>query len=308
MTRGIAVPFAIRNGVIIDVAEVSSGLQLDCLCPACHEPLVARKGEIKTHHFAHRSHSTCEGESALHELGKRLIVEKIENALKRGAPLPMRWRCDTCELEHTGDLIKEATCVGMERTLDGCRPDIVLSREDGTPVAIIEVVVTHAPDDNVIEFCGKHGIALIIHRVKSVAALAAIRRLDEYIPDNVNRCRCPKCPRCGHRLRHRRTLLLREGPCWKCGKPMKVVIPALDECMLLRLEQMNDTERRIAAEKGVLLDRRYSQTTKARYMANICGSCNAFVGEFYLTNYACLEGETIHTGWSCGMCDTESNG
>jgi hypothetical protein len=51
------IPFALRKAddQIVDVAEVEQGLACGCICPSCQSPLIARKGDIKTWHFAHVS-------------------------------------------------------------------------------------------------------------------------------------------------------------------------------------------------------------------------------------------------------------
>lgn len=53
------VPFGLlidNNGVkkFVAVDEVCSGLACGCICPSCDIPLVAKKGEIYTWHFAHK--------------------------------------------------------------------------------------------------------------------------------------------------------------------------------------------------------------------------------------------------------------
>lgn len=44
-----------KGGRIVHVGEVPSGLACDCKCLDCDEPLIARKGEIREHHFGHTS-------------------------------------------------------------------------------------------------------------------------------------------------------------------------------------------------------------------------------------------------------------
>ena len=53
MPSVLKIPYAERAGALILVAEVPSGLQADCFCPACKGPVVARKGPKVVHHFAH---------------------------------------------------------------------------------------------------------------------------------------------------------------------------------------------------------------------------------------------------------------
>lgn len=45
-------PFGIKEGKFIHISEVSSG-RAEVLCPYCHNKLIAKKGRIKRHHFAH---------------------------------------------------------------------------------------------------------------------------------------------------------------------------------------------------------------------------------------------------------------
>jgi len=45
-------PFGILDGKYIHISEINSG-RSDVLCPYCKTPLIAKKGRIKRHHFAH---------------------------------------------------------------------------------------------------------------------------------------------------------------------------------------------------------------------------------------------------------------
>jgi competence CoiA-like predicted nuclease len=40
---------------LVDVANVSRGGECGCICPSCKTPLIARQGDIKEWHFAHRT-------------------------------------------------------------------------------------------------------------------------------------------------------------------------------------------------------------------------------------------------------------
>lgn len=49
-------PFGLIDGRLVTTAEVPSGRACGAVCPSCPGPLVARKGEILVHHFAHNGH------------------------------------------------------------------------------------------------------------------------------------------------------------------------------------------------------------------------------------------------------------
>jgi hypothetical protein len=54
------IPFAIRSttGELVSVDEVESGAACECICLSCEAPMVARKGPINQHHFAHMAKAT----------------------------------------------------------------------------------------------------------------------------------------------------------------------------------------------------------------------------------------------------------
>jgi len=70
--------YALRNGELVSISQVGRGLQPDCVCPACGSVLIAKKGPLVRHHFAHVSGNACEtaAETALHLLAKKVICSK----------------------------------------------------------------------------------------------------------------------------------------------------------------------------------------------------------------------------------------
>ncbi len=65
------------EGKLVNIKQVESGKKCNCICPACEELLVAKKGEIRKHHFAHSSGKNCKHaiESMLHHLAKDKFQE-----------------------------------------------------------------------------------------------------------------------------------------------------------------------------------------------------------------------------------------
>lgn len=135
----IKLPFGLLNGQLVDITEVESGLACNCVCPACGLQLVAKKGEIKEHHFAHHDSEECSGavETALHIYAKN-ILEKNKRIV-----LPPVY------LDNSDKLIYPATeiffdSVTLEKRIGNIIPDIVVLVKD-KPL-LIEIAVTHFVD------------------------------------------------------------------------------------------------------------------------------------------------------------------
>lgn len=303
MSRQIAIPYALREGILVHVSEVDSGRQPDCLCIVCGTALVARKGAKVTHHFAHPSNANCSGETVLHVLAKRFLVERIQQAISTRSELPISWQCTLCDDHHSGNLVKKAARVAMEMAFDECRPDITLLDEKDAPVAIIEVVVTHAPEENVLNFCKTRRVVLVTCKIKNAGDLEAIRSEPMLKPTDVGLCTRKKCKRCQRPL-YRKELKIVEDDCWKCHRPMKIGVLTA-EGLGASLDLLTDEERSTAVGHGLILKRQYSRTKDSNYIASTCDSCNAFSGEFFAHHYFYMEGQTLQLGWLCYDCDLQ---
>jgi len=130
-------------------------------CPGCGGPLLLRKGEIRSAHFAHKPEAHCAAETALHSgvkhwiaaiLRKRLGDRRVAAPKLRvpccgiGPPMPagVRSPCRGQAWFPLQDL--EFDQVELEATTpEGLRPDVLLLLQ-GTPALGIEVLVTHAVD------------------------------------------------------------------------------------------------------------------------------------------------------------------
>jgi len=137
--------YAIRHGETVSIDEVESGLKCGCICPACGELLVAKKGKKMMHHFAHHSGSTCEYgyESSLHLAAKDILAKT-----KRLFIPPVYLRFPESYKEE--ELISEAKeiCVDnvyLEKRHNDIIPDVVVCT--GGKKFFIEIYVTHPIDD-----------------------------------------------------------------------------------------------------------------------------------------------------------------
>ena len=74
----IELSYGMLDGELIHISEVKSGLAENCLCPKCGSFLVAKKGDIRKHHFAHYNFENCLGaqETAIHLLAKEILLQE----------------------------------------------------------------------------------------------------------------------------------------------------------------------------------------------------------------------------------------
>ncbi len=286
----VKIPYAEKDARLIHVSQVERGLDCRCVCPVCKKHVLARKGGVMRHHFAHHRRGECSPETVLHQVGKRLLYKRIARHLKRNRPLQIRWNCQYCPGTHEGNLLKLARKVEMEKALDGCRPDLVLSGMDGDPPAIVEVVVTHEPDRNVLEYCRRHNVAMVCFRVRDGRDLLALEVESPLRPFRVGLCLNPRCEVCGKAL-FRATLHVADIPCWRCGLAMKAAVIRADGRMA-GPEAFSIEQTKIAEESGVYISRHHSRISNRRYLANTCPSCRAFTGAPYLHLYSDLTGNT----------------
>lgn len=152
-----------ENLIHIDNAEKS----ISYFCPGCKGVLILRKsGNIgkgsKRPHFAHNKLTTnCTPEGVLHLSFKKLSIDLLESYLSENKGLEINWNCATCSNHHKGNLLENITFVKEEYNLKVCRPDIALLDEEENVIAVIEIVVTHAPEESAIQYYSENNIVLI---------------------------------------------------------------------------------------------------------------------------------------------------
>ena len=164
-----------------------------------------------------------------------------------------------------------------------CQPDIALFDFENKVFAVIEVVVTHKPEEKVLTFYLENNIILIQINLTSEEDIENWKdKISK--PDIVEICFNPKCKTCGH-FQHKTKMTIVEGPCWKCHSSMKV---SIIEGGMERggsscgADEFSKEEIEFAKSKGTIIKSHYSKTMHERYLASTCNKCGAFAGNFYL--------------------------
>ena len=288
----------------------------DYFCLVCNNQVLLRKSgktgkNSKRPHFAHKTLTpNCTPETALHFGFKNLLAKKIQYSIENGLPLNFKWKCNYCVEIHTGNLLKKISSVVIEHNLKVCQPDIALFDKENKVFAVIEIVVTHRPEENVLKYYNDNNIILIQINLKSDQDLEDLENKVSN-PDFVTTCYNPKCTKCGH-FQQKTIMTIVEGSCWKCDSIMKAAI--IEGGMerggtSVGPDEFTIHEVEYAQSKGVIIKEHNSKTAGRKYYANTCPSCETFVGDHFLfteylapSNYGILACESIHIGYNCRYC------
>ncbi|MDU6373339.1 MAG: antitoxin Xre/MbcA/ParS toxin-binding domain-containing protein [Bradyrhizobium sp.] len=137
------------DGALVHIDDVPSGLACGCYCVGCERRMVAKKGEVQAHHFAHQSArdgNSClsAGETALHKFAKEVLNERLEIAIPEMFVSAAEDR----------ELVAPATTIKFENARLEVRngmivPDVVLELRDRR--LLVEFKVTHASDETKID-------------------------------------------------------------------------------------------------------------------------------------------------------------
>lgn len=119
------------ENVYID--DVPNGKKCNCVCAECGGKLVAKQGNIRTHHFAHENGNESEkcAQTALHLLAKSIIFDEgLIPKINKDSQFKF----------------VRAYKIEIEKNLGDIIPDIFALYDDEKEVAI-EILVTHAVDE-----------------------------------------------------------------------------------------------------------------------------------------------------------------
>ena len=136
--------YAYKNGRIVCIEDVESGLKCGCVCPACGNPLIARKGPQVMHHFAHHAEKNCEYgyETSLH-LAAKDILSKAQRIML--PPVLIHFpNSNKSDILLSKEIEIPIDHVELEKSFGSIIPDVVVY--SGSKKLFIEIFVTHSID------------------------------------------------------------------------------------------------------------------------------------------------------------------
>lgn len=142
------IPFGLKDGRVIHIADSVHGKGCGCICMACGHPLIAsnKRPRKVAMYFKHDSGSDCAGalETALHRAAKEALLrhkQVLLPALSKEISLQASDGRRFSDRVKIASQLVTATEVLVESWQDGIRPDVVFTVNDEK--IFIEIKVTH---------------------------------------------------------------------------------------------------------------------------------------------------------------------
>ena len=234
---------------------------------------------------------------SLHEQAVSIMEKLFGESI--GATLEADTRCNECGDSLRVNLVEDASTVQRNKNVGPVRPDLSIFDSNSRPIRFIEIVDSHKPESNVHKYALENRIDVFEFHLNAErefvgrrrnraldASLVVKARLKDLqakrlrIDAHTLLCKRPKCEKCSSPL-PLRTIAINMKDCWKCDQSIKVSVGYKDGS---ELEQdfFTDEELEFARENGVILERRFSSTAKAKYLANVCPHCDQIQGNWFL--------------------------
>ena len=277
MRKEILYTSALNNGgdlIHIDKAEKGNAYY----CPSCKGEFILRqsgntgKGS-KRPHFAHNELSqNCTAESVLHLSFKKKLYNLLEDHLSEKKELTIRWSCSDCSEHQAGNLLAITTSVREEHNLKVCQPDIALLDANDNVIAAIEIVVTHSPEEEVLQFYRDNGITLIQIDLSSDEDLENIEKLISS-PSIVDICFNPTCSN-NNRYSIVRNIVAYAGRCGRCHSPIeRYAVEIISAFGKWRTFNFTDDEIHLVKYNRNNIKVLTDSSKNEKYPASTCNNC-----------------------------------
>lgn len=268
-----------QKGDLVHINEAEKGRVY--YCPLCKTEFILRKSGktgkgSKRPHFAHNELTpNCTPETVLHYLFKKKLVELLNKYLSQKNEFIINWSCDACSKYNKGNLLAKVTSIKEEYNLKVCQPDIALFDAEKNVIAVIEIVVTHKPEENVLKYYQENKIILIQLNLSSEEDLNSIEKKIK-IPDIVDYCLNPKCSDY-KRYSIKRRILFKPDRCGLCFHQIESYFIVIDSAFgIQKTLDFTDNEISFVKSKRNNILIKTNQSTKEKYPTSTCIYCKSF--------------------------------
>lgn len=178
-----------KFGDMVHISEVDMDQKDGYFCMCCNGDMIARKGNVMIHHFAHKSLAECSGETVLHHMAKMAFFDAYKKCLRDKSPFYIGFKYKKItycgkykECKKSEDRVAKYDLTEFYDRIDvECRhenfiPDVKLSNTEKGLVMFVEIAVTHKCSQEKID----SGIKIIEISIQKSSDIKTI----ESIPEN----------------------------------------------------------------------------------------------------------------------------
>lgn len=267
------------NGNLVRIGDATKGDSY--FCPECNGKMaVKRSGKTgrgsRRPHFSHNAlTSNCTPEGVLHSSFKKFSIALLEESRVSGDRFVANWICKYCEMRIAGNLLHNITRVAEEHNLSFCRPDIALLDSGGNVFAVIEIVVTHPPEDNTLYYYKEADVVLIQIDLTSDDDLNHIKE-KLLTPSLVDYCYNPACSNYAPSTT-RRGIQVTRASCGRCFSPIeRYSIEISTPFGSLKSNNFTDKEIDLVRSLRTNIEVRKNPRTKEKHPVFVCTNCKRF--------------------------------
>lgn len=296
---------------IVSIEEANRGSRYRC--PNCKSEFVIKQG-TRRRHFAHKSNTAhCSVESVIHAAAKIDVCHALESAIAKHIKYSAHWNCPVCGRHHSMDLLEGVSSVCLEKQFGDVRPDVSLLDVRGNLVRTVEIVVSHEPEMEALDFCTRNGVQVFAVPLTEEGfggfRKAVGHEIQAKAVANIP-CPTPKCTKCGKPLEELELAVMSDYSCYRCKEPMRVGIWEIGRSMMLfeTAPSLPSPLLQLMRDIGLRLEWAYSRAMRYSYWRQKCPRCGALQGDGFISNdlvhRADHEGvEFIRNGLMyCGEC------
>ena len=186
---GVLHPLALNNRGQVERIEERCRSSYTCL--VCEEVMIARRGEVRAWHFAHKNVTNCVGgEGQLHKIAWRTIALGIKSAIAGDRDYPVTFGCPGGHPTEFS-IPNHSTVKTNKQVLPPLRGDVSVLDTDGKLVLAVEIVVTHDLDPKALAIYRRSN-TLVLKYAPKWATVGELRNglRGEVV---VDRWRCHEC-------------------------------------------------------------------------------------------------------------------
>ena len=265
-----------KNGNLIHIDNAEKGINY--YCPICKNEFILRKSGktgkgSKRPHFAHNLLSpNCTPEGVLHYSFKKMLINLLGKYKSENKPLVMSWSCNFCNNKNSGNLLEKVASIKEEYNLKVCQPDIALLDEKENVFAVVEIVVTHEPEENVLKYYKENNIILIQINLSSEEDLNDIEK-KIIKPNIVDYCLNHQCSKYGKYIINRKIHIYFEL-CGGCLSPIEKYKIEINSIFGNKVSfDFTENEINLVKARRTNIEIKTNQTTKEKYPKFICLTC-----------------------------------